>query len=91
MTERLRAKHETELLATHHQSLQSHGIKGYSLGQCREDYTLAHLMGGLATPILIGGALDLSNKRGVNLIATMAARHALGHDGLRRLQEVVQR
>jgi len=67
-------------------------VSGFSLAECAEDYALAHLMGGLATPILIGGAMDLSNERGVELVQTMARRHAaaaLDHDGLARLQAIV--
>ena len=92
MPAQLRRDHESELVATYHQALGTHGITQYSLEQCREDYALAHLMGGLATPVLIGGAMDLSNERGITLVATMAARHAqaaLDHDGLRRLREIV--
>lgn len=94
MTTELRRAHEWELVAAYHEKLQASGITGYSLQQCREDYALAHLMGGLATPVLIGGAMDLSNERGVSLVATMAARHAsaaLDHDGMKRLQEILIR
>jgi ecdysteroid kinase len=92
MRETLRQSHEQDLVRTYHQSLQQYGVADYSLEQCQDDYALAHLMGGLATPILLGGAMDLSNARGVTLVATMAARHAraaIDHDGLNRLKTIV--
>ena len=42
-------------------------------------------MGGLATAMVAGGNLDLSNERGQQLAASMAIRHsqaALDHGGL---------
>ena len=92
-----RRAHEDELLAAYHQQLIDEGIpqsgtNAYSLEQCTEDYALAQLMGGLATSILVGGAMDLSNERGVALATTMARRHvnaALDHDGLARLQAIL--
>jgi aminoglycoside/choline kinase family phosphotransferase len=91
MTETLRQRHESELVRTYHETLLSLDINDYSIEQCSADYALAHLMGGLATPILLGGAMDLNNERGVKLVATMASRHAqaaLDHDGLRRMREI---
>ena len=93
----VRRAHEDELLAAYHQQLLDEGIPqagsdAYSLEQCTEDYALAQLMGGLATSILVGGAMDLSNERGVALATTMARRHvnaALDHDGLARLQAIL--
>ena len=52
------------------------------------------LTGGLATPLLIGGGMDLSNERGVELIGTMARRHAqaaLDHDGPARLEQILSK
>lgn len=88
----LRRDNESMLLNAYHGTLTAQGINNFTLEQCAEDYALAQLMGGLATPILIGGGMDLSNERGVSLIATMATRHAqaaLDHDGMRRLQEIL--
>ena len=56
-----------------------------------EDYAHCHLMGGLATSMVTGGGMDLSNERGKALITTMAVRHAaaaLDHDGLDRLAAI---
>lgn len=92
MTEALRRDHEAELLGAYHQQLCEAGVDDFTLSECEEDYALAHLMGGLATPILIGGGMDLSNARGVELVQTMARRHAtaaLDHDGLARLDAIL--
>lgn len=92
MAPELRREHEPGLINAYHSNLAAHGVSDFTLEQCAEDYALAQLMGGLATPVLIGGGMDLSNERGVSLIATMATRHvqaALDHDGMRRLQEVL--
>ncbi|MEM9620541.1 MAG: phosphotransferase [Pseudomonadota bacterium] len=92
MTTELRQAHEDSLVQNYHDALSAQGVQGYTLAQCREDYALAHLMGGIATPILLGGGMDLSNARGVELVATMASRHAqaaLDHDGLARLREIL--
>ena len=92
MTPELRRQHEQALVETYHAQLLNHGISNYPIQACHDDYALAHLMGGLATPILLGGAMDLSNDRGVNLVATMATRHAtaaLDHNGLQQLKNIV--
>ena len=97
MTVEDRRASENELLAIYHQRLVDEGVArsgvaGMSLEQCKEDYALAQLMGGLATSILLGGAMDLSNERGVALVTTMACRHAqaaLDHDGLALMQNII--
>ncbi len=88
----LRREHENELVQAYHAQLLACGIEGYSLEQLWEDYAHAHLMGGLATSILTGGAMDLSNARGKALVTTMATRHAIAaidHNGLQRLADIV--
>lgn len=92
MAPNLRRENEQALLQTYHSTLQAQGVSNFSLEQCTDDYALSQLMGGLATPILIGGAMDLSNERGKTLIATMATRHvqaALDHNGLERLLAII--
>ena len=87
----LRRRHEAELVRAYHDALTVAGVTGYTLDHLRDDYALSHLQGGLATSLVTGGAMDLSNQRGVELIATMARRHAqaaLDHDGLARLKEI---
>ncbi len=91
MSSDIRRQAEADLLQAYHQQLVALGVSGYGLDALKEDYALAQLMGGLATPLLIGGGMDLSNDRGVELIATMAGRHvtaALDHQGLDRLLEI---
>ncbi|MBL6689859.1 MAG: phosphotransferase [Pseudomonadales bacterium] len=86
----LRRDHEQALVRAYHESLTSAGVNGYSLEQLWQDYALSHLQGGLATAMVTGGSMDLSNERGVQLIATMACRHvqaALDHGGLAQLKE----
>ncbi|MGB1190746.1 MAG: hypothetical protein ACPG4A_10990, partial [Pseudomonadales bacterium] len=64
----------------------------YSLTALQDDYGFAHLMGGLATAMVTGGTMDLSNARGLALVETMAERHitaALDHDGIARAKHVL--
>jgi len=77
MEPELRRTHEHELVVAYHNRLLECGITDYSLEQLQDDYGHAHLMGGLATSILTGGAMDLSNERGKELVATMARRHGI--------------
>ena len=91
MVTELRRRHEKDLVSAYHERLLEHGVKGYSREQLWEDYAHAHLLGGIAVPLLSGGSMDLSNERGLQLIATMAARHttaALDNDGLARLKKI---
>ena len=93
----LRRANEEHLLGTYHDKLldagiSNSGISNYSVDQLWDDYGLAHLMGGLATAMVAGSTMDLSNDRGTRLIASMVERHvtaALDHDGLERLAAVV--
>jgi len=89
---KVRREHESEIVGTYHAALMEQGVTGYCFDQLWEDYAHAHLMGGLATSMVTGGGMDLSNERGRTLIATMASRHvtaALDHDGKARLQEII--
>jgi hypothetical protein len=93
MDVQLRRDHERELVKAYHDQLLQCGITGYSFEQTFEDYAFAHLMGGLATAMVTGGTMDLSNDRGKQLVETMARRHvtaALDHDGLARAKAVLQ-
>lgn len=89
MSSKLRRAHEKDLVTTYLERLMGLGVTDYSFDQLWDDYGHAQLMGGLATAMVVGGGMDLSNERGVELCATMAARHAraaLDHDGLERLR-----
>lgn len=92
MDTELRRANEADLLAAYHGQLVADGVSDYSMEQLKEDYAHAHLLGGLATSMVTGGSMDLSNERGLQLISTMASRHALAaldHDGLARLKAIV--
>ncbi|MEM7099111.1 MAG: phosphotransferase [Pseudomonadota bacterium] len=88
----IRREHETSLVRSYYQQLERLGINDYSFEALWDDYGLAQLMGGLATAMVTGGGMDLSNERGVQLIATMATRHvtaALDHNGPERLAKIL--
>lgn len=88
----LRRAHEEDLVQAYHEQLLASGIKNYSLASLKDDYGFAHLMGGLATAMVTGGTMDLSNERGLALVETMAERHitaALDHDGIARASHVL--
>ncbi len=88
----VRRAHEQQLVQTYHQQLLDLGIQGYSFEQLWDDYGLAQLQGGLATSMFTGGGMDLSNERGVELVATMASRHvtaAIDHNGAERLNQII--
>ena len=81
----LRRAHEGALVEHYHQTLEEAGVTNYSKALAWRDYQHAQLMGGLATAMVAGGNLDLSNERGQQLVASMAIRHsqaALDHGGL---------
>ncbi|MEM8766894.1 MAG: phosphotransferase [Pseudomonadota bacterium] len=87
----LRRGNEETLVRTYHEQLLDSGISGYSFDQLWDDYGHAQLMGGLATAMVTGGSMDLSNERGRQLVETMATRHAtaaLDHNGLQRLEAI---
>ncbi|MBT3425933.1 MAG: phosphotransferase [Gammaproteobacteria bacterium] len=84
----LRRAHEKELVHAYHAQLTHAGVYGYTIAQAWDDYCFAHLQGGLATSMVTGGTMDLSNERGLALVVTMAQRHitaALDHSGMERL------
>ena len=90
----LRRANEDRLLAGYHQALSAAGVENYSLEQLWDDYRLSMLQGGLATAMVTGGTMDLSNERGVQLVNTMATRHvqaALDHNGLEQLKAITGR
>lgn len=91
MDTQLRRDNEVQLVQKYFDTLCNAGVSDYPFDQLWEDYQLAHLQGGLATAMVTGGTMDLSNDRGVQLVATMATRHcqaALDHGGLERLESI---
>ena len=94
METELRRANERFIVSHYHAKLVEEGITGYSLDQLWSDYQLGHLQGGLATSMVTGGSMDLSNERGRQLIATMSNRHvtaALDHNGMNLLEDCVNR
>lgn len=87
----LRRAHEADLVRAYYDSLVGAGVEHYSYDQLWDDYAIGHLQGGLATSMVTGGSMDQSIERGVQLVATMASRHAqaaLDHGGLERLKSL---
>jgi len=87
-----RRANEEALVRSYHQRLQELGVSDYAWEAQWDDYGHAQMMGGLATAMLTGGGMDLSNERGRQLIATMASRHAtaaLDHGAMERLARIL--
>lgn len=64
---------ERALLARYHDALLEHGVRGYSLADCFDDYRRAATYC-VVYPLLAAGALDLSNDRGRALAGAMLER-----------------
>ena len=58
---------EQHLVETYYEVLVEAGVRGYSLGQCREDYVLGSLWV-IHRGVLLIGTLDLSNERGMAMV-----------------------
>ena len=92
MTVDARREQESSLVTLYHQTLIESGVENFSFEQAWDDYGHAQMMGGLATAMVTAGTLDLSNERGVQLVASMAERHvqaALDHNAGERLNNIV--
>ena len=63
---------EYDLVTGYHRALLGHGVTGYSVGDCWEDYRLATLF--CCCYPLNAGAVDLVNERAVELFSTMLDR-----------------
>jgi hypothetical protein len=70
---------EQQAIETYHATLLAHGVRDYSLAECRDDYRVG-LMRPVFVVINVGAALDFSSERGT---ATM---HAL----IRRMTEAIE-
>jgi len=64
---------EKDILRSYHETLLERGVKGYSFDQCFDDYR-ACAMFCLVYPVTMGGTLDLTNERGVELATAMLDR-----------------
>lgn len=73
----VRRAHQEELLRTYHQSLQDHGVIGYSFEECWNDYRKAALV---LIGYMVTGAADVQletlNERGRELMDRMFSRYA---------------
>jgi hypothetical protein len=68
-----RRAHERDLVARYHAKLVEHGVTGYTLEQCWEDYRLAALYL-FNYVIVIAGTLDPGNERGRAFMSGMVER-----------------
>lgn len=66
---------ERDLLRRYHEGLLAGGVRDYSFDECVEDYRWTALFC-IVYPIIGGGLGDLSNERGVALVAAMFDRCA---------------
>jgi aminoglycoside phosphotransferase (APT) family kinase protein len=67
-----RREQEEELVATYHQALLGHGVRGYDLDTCRSDYRI----GQLQTPLIttLGAAFSTTTDRGDEMMLVMIER-----------------
>ncbi len=70
-----RRDHERELVEHYHGRLAEHGVEGYPLDDCWEDYRLSALWL-YQYGIVIGGSLDPANERGRAFMAALISRSA---------------
>ncbi|MFV2178545.1 phosphotransferase family protein [Actinomadura sp. LOL_016] len=67
-----RAARERDLVGVYHAELRRHGVTGYDLDDCYDDYRFAGLQGPLIT--VLGCAYGTRTERGDRMFLTMAAR-----------------
>ena len=72
---KVRREQEEALLAYYVAAVQKHGVTGYSLEQCIDDYNVGVLFL-LSYPIIIAGAFDPANARGKELAEEGLRRHS---------------
>jgi hypothetical protein len=81
-----RRRHERDLVAAYHRSLADHGVTGYSLEECLDDYRLGMLHGPLI--ILLGRLTAGVTERGDEMFRAMWRRSATAIDDLGTLDLV---
>jgi hypothetical protein len=67
-----RRAHEDDLVAAYHAALVDHGVAGYRLGDCRDDYRFGLLQGPLIA--VLGAAFSQRTDRGDDMFMAMVAR-----------------
>ncbi|QXC61110.1 ecdysteroid 22-kinase family protein [Aquihabitans sp. G128] len=67
-----RRAHEDDLVAAYHRALLGHGVTGYDLDACRDDYRYAMLQAPLI--IVLGCAVGTPSERGDRMFLAMAER-----------------
>ncbi|WP_241385661.1 phosphotransferase family protein [Rhodococcus sp. CH91] len=83
-----RREHEKALLATYHRALLCHGVDGYGLRECWDDYRFAMLQGPLVS--VFGYAYGTRTERGDRMFAAMLARSCAAIRDLDSLTVVAQ-
>ena len=67
-----RERHERDLVAAYHAALVSHGVDGYGVERCWDDYVFAMLQGPLVS--VFGCAYGTRTERGDRMFAAMVSR-----------------
>ena len=67
-----RRAHEDDLVAAYHGALVAHGVAGYDLDGCRDDYRFGLLQGPLIA--VLGAAFSQRTDRGDDMFMAMTAR-----------------
>ncbi len=69
----VRRAHEQELIEHYYSGLVSHGVTGYTLEQCFDDYDVGILFL-FSYPLIIGGFCDMESRRAVQLAEAVLSR-----------------
>jgi hypothetical protein len=76
----VRAAHERDIVAGYHEALVGHGVSGYGVDTCWEDYRHGLFQGPLIC--LMGEAVAAETPRGLEMFTVMAERSAAAIVGL---------
>ena len=80
-----RREAERTLVGLYHEELTRDGGADLGFDELWDAYRMGHLVAGTSTAVLTGASMDLGNRRGAELVETMAARHfsaAVDHDAV---------
>lgn len=81
-----RRRHERDLVATYHRALGGHGVTGYPLDECWDDYRLGMMQGPFI--ILLGRLTAEITERGDEMFLAMWQRAAAAIDDLGSLDAI---